>query len=198
MSSNDSADPKHDVEDGRAAMNRAVNQGELFVCGSIASELARLPGQFEVDQEEKWRILGDLAARCDSGYFKDDETIVCFGEPPRLVPIREIEDVAIIPVMLTRAACKRYVEQSTSPNAPRLLRAWFRAGTPSRRRRRHEKRPQIEEAVRALAGLEAWENSPDGQRCAQVEEYLNKPSGWCTLRTLQRAIQGVGTEKPKA
>jgi hypothetical protein len=114
-------------EDGRVVMNRALHHGELFLCDRIASELARLPGQFEIDRDEKLRILRDLGSRCDAEYFKAHETLVCAGEPPRLVSIHEIDEQhrAIQPVMLTRAACKRYLEQSASPNAPRLIAAWF-------------------------------------------------------------------------
>ena len=193
MSSTEGDDTKQADEDARADMNRALARGVLFLCANIASELARLPGQFR-DREGYERILGDLASRCANGFFLEDEMVVCGGAPARLRPISEMdqEDVPIQLVMVTRAACKRYLEQSPSENAPHLLRAWFGADTRNAKRRRDEKRSQVKEAVEALAGSEAWKSSQDGQRCSMVEKHLGKPSEWCKPRTLQRAINDIG------
>ena len=71
------------------------------------------------------------------------------------------------------------------------------AHSKSRKTRRDEKRPAIAKAVASLDGLEVWEQSSDKERCELVERQLEKPSGWCTLRTLRRAIadrDGVSTK----
>jgi hypothetical protein len=116
------------ADDVKAAVNRAISECELFLCSNIGSELARLSGQFTPDRDQYFRIMGELAAWCNNGNFTADEMLVLYGEPLRLESIRDIDqevDTPIYAVMLTPAACKRYLARSTSENAPRLLRVWF-------------------------------------------------------------------------
>jgi hypothetical protein len=54
--------------------------------------------------------------------------------------------------------------------------------------RRDEKRPEIAGAIAALADLTEWQDSSDKKRCRLVERYLRKPEGWCSSRTLGRAV----------
>jgi hypothetical protein len=62
-----------------------------------------------------------------------------------------------------------------------------RAAKP-RKRRSDETRSAIIEALVVIDGSEDWKNSKYGGRCRLVEQHLVKPKGWCTLRTLGRAI----------
>jgi hypothetical protein len=57
-----------------------------------------------------------------------------------------------------------------------------------KKRRRDETRSEILEALVVLDSKEDWKKSPNGVRCRSVERELNKPAGWCKMRTLGRAI----------
>ncbi len=111
-----------------------------FECAQLSLALARLPGRFERDEDEAYRILNHIIASYKRGVFADDEVVVLFvepGEPPQLRPVkslpedarREIEDGASLwrdgAVMLTSSATKRYLEASTLAGAPRVLVDWF-------------------------------------------------------------------------
>jgi hypothetical protein len=57
-----------------------------------------------------------------------------------------------------------------------------------RKLRRDGKRAAILSALEVLTALPEWPDLRDGERCRRVEQHLGKPSEWCTLRTLGRAI----------
>jgi hypothetical protein len=78
---------------------------------------------------------------------------------------------------------------------PDVLRWWPQSGktddharTKKRKVRRDEKRPEIAGAVAALADSTGWQGSSDKERCRLVERHLKKPAGWCSQRTLGRAV----------
>jgi hypothetical protein len=62
------------------------------------------------------------------------------------------------------------------------------ARTKKRKARRDEKRPEIVAVIAALADSTEWQGSSDKERCRLVERRLDKPAGWCSQRTLSRAI----------
>jgi hypothetical protein len=64
------------------------------------------------------------------------------------------------------------------------------SGKKTARKRRDEKRPEIERALEALESSPDWAKSSDKSRCRSVEQHLGKPEGWCSPRTLRRAIEG--------
>ncbi len=52
------------------------------------------------------------------------------------------------------------------------------------------KRPEIAQAVVALSASPDWQAaSSNKQRCRMVERHLDKPAGWCSLRTFGRAAK---------
>ncbi len=132
------ARPKQTPEDdARAAMNLALDRRELFEAGQLALGLSRLPGRMEFDEPEAYRILQHLIGQYALGQFAPDEVVACHDELG-LRPLREIEEqldrlLSMVEwrdaVMLTRAACKRYLKQSTLQGALRQLREWFSSPT---------------------------------------------------------------------
>jgi hypothetical protein len=153
MSSTNSADHRQKVaqdiisainaaENVIAAVNRAANERKLFACSKIASELARPPGQFTPDREQRFRILAELASWFNNENFTDDEMLAVAGEPPRLQSLREIlkkeaaqketgevtiDLLSVEAALLIPPACKRFLEQSDSERAALLCRVWFPA-----------------------------------------------------------------------
>ena len=119
-----------------------------FVCGQIALALARVPGRFERDEDEAYRILNHIIASYERGEFADDEIVVLFGEPRQLRTLKSLPEVArreieslFLPiwrdaVMLTFDAAKRYLEASTLAGAHRLLDDWFADNGSSRSNQR--------------------------------------------------------------
>jgi hypothetical protein len=63
-----------------------------------------------------------------------------------------------------------------------------RSAKGKRKRRHNEKRPEIVQAIAALAETSAWKNAGAKERCKLVEEHLKRDAGWCRPRTLDHAI----------
>jgi hypothetical protein len=134
MSLTSRVDPQQNApKDVMAAVKLAIDRRELFICGQLAAGLARLPGRLEFEEAEAYRILHQITVWYARGEFAADEVLVIFGEPPQLRPLREIEEqgakVSTFEwregIMLTRVACKRYLERSTLQGAPRFIRERF-------------------------------------------------------------------------
>jgi hypothetical protein len=220
MSLTSRVDPQQNApKDVMAAVKLAIDRRELFICGQLAAGLARLPGRLEFEEAEAYRILHQITVWYARGEFAADEVLVIFGEPPQLRPLREIEEQGAKistfewreGIMLTRAACKRYLERSTLQGAPRLIREWFSIPTSgglqgaadvtkapeqgphtkARRPRRDEKRSKIVVAVNALAQSKRWQESRDKERCQLVDLHLGWPKGSCKLSTLRRAVYAI-------
>lgn len=68
--------------------------------------------------------------------------------------------------------------------------------TKERRPRRDAKRPEIVSAISALTKSTAWGKASDKERCRLVERHLNKDEGWCSVRTLGRAIKKHAEQQP--
>jgi len=206
MSMTNGAAPQRSGEEAAtAAMRLALERRELLKAGQLALGLSRVPGRMETDDAEAYRILHHLMAWYALGKFAPDEVVVCHDELG-LQPLREIEklqeqEVGLFlwreAVMLTRAACKRYLEQSTLEGAPRQLSEWFsttasdgsQVGSivakvpdpqPSNERnpRRNWTRHEIIKALPSLTTANDWSKLSDGERCRRVEQHLNKPSEW--------------------
>jgi hypothetical protein len=102
-----------------------------------------------------------------------------FGPPPdpALLPERPR------PIEVRRADLEKYWRAVAADRKPG-------AGHPvaSKTRRRDEKRPDIIRAIEALAGSPEWEQASGKARCRLVERHLDQPPGWCSTRTLVRAM----------
>jgi hypothetical protein len=177
----------------------------IFI-GDLARSLARLPGRLEFDREEAVRIATDIAERYLRGEFADEEVVAMAGDPPRFIPYVHTGEYRAgtinanlwyAAVALTPPAVRRYLERCGLAGAPRVLAEWFGlvqpqpAGDPPKRaRRRDEKRPEIIAALPRLINSSEWKDAADKERCRAVERELDRPAGWCTPRTLSRAMAG--------
>ena len=115
-----------------------------FYVHVLARATARQHGRAEVDHEEAYRIMDDVAEAYLRGEFRDCEVVVYTGEPgnpPSLRPLNVvIEDARRrdpewclsvaewnAGVMLTATAAGRYLEECGFAGAPRVQREWFGA-----------------------------------------------------------------------
>jgi hypothetical protein len=200
-----------------AEVRKPIERRQWFWFGDLADELARDPRTLEVDVTLRGRIVTLLtdSVRYQRFDLADGEVATLSGDPPSFVQFTPLAPGLILvdseALVLRGDAVLRFVTAHAElPNALALLRRWFSPlvgypdlteqgtadGDPSkpqraietRRARRNEKRGEIHRAIVALRFESDWSAISDKDRCRQIENYLGKTPGWCTVITLRRTI----------
>jgi hypothetical protein len=185
---------------------------ELFLIGEIARAVARLPGRLEFDRDEATRIAEQMYEWYEQGRIGESEVLAQVEPAPAAYrPLKQVIEDAQPEngnwqlsldewrsCYLTRSATRRYLEGCRLIGASRTLTEWFSdpaaaADPRPPRRRRDEKRPEIAQAVAAVKNSPKWETARNKDRARIIERHLGHPEGWCSLRTLGRAIADCDT-----
>jgi hypothetical protein len=66
-----------------AESRKPIKDRRFFQFGRIAWKLARLPGRWEADQDEAYRILNELIAWYERDEFAEDEVLVVLVADPQ-------------------------------------------------------------------------------------------------------------------